>query len=75
MTVSELIEKLRGCEGDALVVVAGYEGGYDVIDKIGRCKMVKQPAPSWYEGEYWRPDLPADEGKVVTAVYLGSERR
>lgn len=29
MTVNELIEQLKNVPGDSLVVIPGYEGGYD----------------------------------------------
>ena len=52
MKVSELIERLQTYRQDALVVVQGYEDGYDDISIIK--EVIIQPAsnPKWYYGRY-----------------------
>jgi hypothetical protein len=48
MTVSELIAKLQDMPQDALVVVRGYESGYDDILDLTQCKLkIAEPYPTW----------------------------
>lgn len=60
MTIDELIEKLTELRdeegGDTLVVVRGYENGYDRIDKIKTIDAYDSRArgghEKWWEGRY-----------------------
>ena len=50
MTVEELIDMLRACDPKAPVVVHGYLGGFDDIDRLNRVSV----ALNVYTTETWR---------------------
>lgn len=55
MNVGELIEKLKNYPLDMRIVVAGYEGGYDDMDKLNEMKIVLNYPPHedvWYYGKH-----------------------
>ena len=55
MTVSELLAKLHGLPEDMLVVVRGYEGGYDDVRDVRMLKLELNPN-AWeprYKEYYW----------------------
>lgn len=60
MTLDELIEaleKMRQTEGgDTIVVVRGYESGYDRVDDVGTLDVYDSRAEGghekWWEGRY-----------------------
>jgi hypothetical protein len=71
MTIGELRQKLEQFDSDLMVVVSGYESGYDGISVIQKVGLVKNDTASWYEGEY-------DNGgskSQMDAVYIGGKDR
>ena len=57
MTVNELIEKLKMVPGDSMVVIPGYEGGYDDPDilsgtLIRDANWDGQHKVAWYNGRH-----------------------
>jgi len=77
MTVAELILKLQKMPQDAVVVVRGYESGYDDVKNIKRCKLkIAEPyAALWGNQETCEPAewdgvyAQADDGSI-DAVYI-----
>jgi hypothetical protein len=78
MNVKELIEHLKTFDPELMVVVDGYETGYDEIKKVYPIDKLKKLSPekAYYDGEYQEaPDLtflPKDHfaGYDISAVYI-----
>ena len=73
MTVSELIKKLQAFEPEMLVMVDGYESGYDEVKKVnyvtGLSYYPKQDN-NWYDGEYQEVRSLEVKSDGISAVYL-----
>ncbi|MFA6144560.1 MAG: hypothetical protein WCW84_00905 [Sulfurimonas sp.] len=69
LTVSELIEKLLKLPQDALMVVDGYEGGFDGVVDVSMIGVNYDESKEWYYGPYEQ-----SEQKEIVAVYLHSTR-
>ena len=52
MKVKELIEALSQLDPELMVVVAGYEGGVDEIDKFEMCDIELDVNTEWYYGKH-----------------------
>jgi hypothetical protein len=53
MKIKELIEQLKKYDPEMLVVVRGYESGWDDIDIIKEQILIEwEYNDSWYEGKY-----------------------
>ena len=52
MTVKQLIEKLQQFDPEAMVVVAGYEGGYNEISDAGDILLNLNVNKEWYYGKH-----------------------
>ncbi len=64
MTVQALIEQLSKYPPEMIVVVTGYEGGFDDIPEVEIIKITKEEGASWW-GVY---DEDEENGEEV--VYL-----
>lgn len=62
MTVKELIELLSKEDPDKLVLVSGYESGYEPLKKVYQIKVKHEPTDSWWAGEY--EDYPVEECNI-----------
>jgi hypothetical protein len=69
MTVKELKQLLEKYPEDYMVMVPGYEQGYDSpsLTKCGEIEVVKKQNPKDWEGEY---EFSVGEPGSVKAVYL-----
>jgi len=56
MTKKELIELLSNYEDDTLILVDGYENGYDDIENITIGGVYPRLAHEWWEGKYSNAD-------------------
>lgn len=52
MKVKELIEKLSQLDPELMVVVAGYEGGVNEVDKSELCDIELNVNDEWYYGKH-----------------------
>ena len=52
MKVKKLIELLSQMNPELMVVVAGYEGGVDEIDKFEMCDIELNVNTEWYYGKH-----------------------
>jgi len=52
MKVKELIEKLSQLDPELMVVVAGYEGGVNEVDKYELCDIELNVNTAWYYGKH-----------------------
>jgi len=52
MKVKELIEELQKHDPAKMVVVAGYEGGYDEISGAGEIRLKLNAHTEWYYGKH-----------------------
>jgi hypothetical protein len=52
MTVKELIELLSKEDPDKLVLVTGYEGGFDPLKEVLQIKVKPDPSDNWWDGKY-----------------------
>ena len=67
MTVQTLIDALQKLDPDKMVVVAGYEGGYDEADDVLDVRLKSNAnANCWYYGDH-----EADINGDCEAVYIG----
>jgi len=74
MTVQELIDKLKTCDKDALVVTRGYEAGYDSVTSVYLCTVALNVNTAWYYGAHEILEESLDEYKVyetAKAVRIG----
>jgi len=68
MTAPELIEKLKELPSDMRIVVAGYEGGFNDIEKLKEIPLVLNAHEEWYYGAHEKSEI--DDG-VKAIVLLG----
>ncbi len=52
MTVNELIVKLQQADPQSIVLVDGYEGGYEELEKISFVSVTYNKDQKWYYGPY-----------------------
>ena len=52
MKVKELIELLSQMNPELMVVIGGYEGGVDEIDKFEMCDIELNVHTEWYYGKH-----------------------
>lgn len=67
MTVKQLIEELQKHNPDKLVLVSGYEEGYDILESVREIKVKHEPTDKFWKGEY--TDFPLDEC-LINAILL-----
>jgi hypothetical protein len=82
MTVNELIEELKKVPGDLMVVVLGYEGGYENPEVQNNGSLVVdsnwngQTKNTWYNGRhdiFW-PEMEESGLTPVQCVVIGRGR-
>ena len=56
MKVKELIEELQKHDLEKIVVVPGYEGGYDEISGVGEIRLKYNAHTEWYYGKHEEDD-------------------
>ena len=56
MKVKELIKELQKHDPEIMVVVAGYEGGYDEISGVGEIRLKYNAHTEWYYGKHEEDD-------------------
>ena len=64
MTASELIRLLQEFSPDTIIVVRGYEVGYNDILKLRQVKIKYNPDAAWYYGIY----SDSEEADAILAV-------
>ena len=52
MTVKELMDALKFMHQDAVIVISGYEDGYNAVSRVLATHMTNYPDPKWYYGEF-----------------------
>ena len=52
MKVKELMKELQKHDPEKMVVVAGYEGGYDEISGAGEIRLKLNAHTEWYYGRH-----------------------
>ena len=67
MTVAELIKQLKNHPGDMRVVISGYEGGIDDVEKIDPIPIKLNCNEEWYYGKH---DTCKEEEKDETALLI-----
>ena len=56
MRVKELMDELKFMDKDAIVVLPGYEDGYNAVRAAIPTFMVNYPDPKWYYGAFEEAD-------------------
>jgi hypothetical protein len=74
MKVSELIERLQTYRQDALVVVRGYENGYDDIINVKEVMIKPAANPQWYDGIYEEVRVETSEMVEKAILLFGKDR-
>lgn len=78
MTVSELVEQLSKMPGDLMVVIPGYEGGFD-NPKVSSSKIIPDvnwdgsDKIHWYNGRHDFYYENHSEGQPISCVVIGRE--
>lgn len=67
MTVEQLIRELQKHHPEKLVLVSGYEEGYDDLKNVYEIKVKYKPTDKHWKGEY--TDFPLDECNI-SAILL-----
>ena len=76
MTVAELIEELKMVPQDSMVVIPGYEGGYDNPD-VSTGTLVEndnwdgQQKISWYNGRHAKYYNDLENVEAINCVVIG----
>jgi len=75
MKVKELIEQLQKFDPEQIVVVDGYESGYDEVKEIQYIAGLSYWARNngdkhWYDGEYQKVEHMGIEPDNINAIYL-----
>ena len=52
MTKKELIEILSQYDDDMLILIPGYENGFNLTGYVTSSHVMKLPDVEWYDGEY-----------------------
>jgi hypothetical protein len=52
MTIKELVQKLQNYPEDTRVLVEGYEGGFDHVDRVREGVFVADISSKWYYGDH-----------------------
>ncbi len=73
MNVKDLIDKLKTLPADALVLVQGYEDGFDAVKAIRQIKVAKKPDAREWNGEYEEAEK-NNKNAVSSVVILGNRR-
>jgi len=68
MTVKELIDVLQKLDPEMIVLVDGYEGGYDTPQAAERIPVIGPRETQWYYGDY--TDCEHDDPSQITAFVL-----
>jgi hypothetical protein len=72
MKVKELIEQLQKFDPESIVIVDGYETGFDEVKEIEYISgLIKLPEDkAWYDGEYQEAPTHSWVHELVNAVYI-----
>ena len=71
MTVKELKAKLNSFDDDLIVLVRGYEDGFNDISEIREIKIKLNVNEHWFEGDHEESD-DADTREAI--AFLGSNK-
>ena len=69
MKVKELMKQLQLYNPEQMVVIGGYEGGYDEIEEVKEIKLQLNVNKAWYYGKH--ESAMFDEDFDCNAVYIG----
>ena len=67
MTKKELIEILSQYDDDMLILIPGYESGFDLTSYITSAYVKKIPDVYWWDGEY---EVSKDSSLTPNAILL-----
>jgi len=72
MKVKELIEQLQKHDPESIVIVDGYETGFDEVKQVEYIAGLKKlpESKAWYDGEYQKAPTIAWLQDLTDAVYL-----
>jgi len=65
MTVKELISELESLSPDLIVVVRGYENGFNDVVAVKSRKVLDTAKAEWWDGRYQETDEAAGSIKAV----------
>ncbi len=71
MTIQELIDKLKTFPPETLVVVKGYEDGYNDISSFEEVALQLNAHEEWYYGQH---DITKDSSAVRAIALLGENK-
>lgn len=81
MTVNELIEQLKKVPGDSMVVIPGYEGGYDNPEIISSTLILDanwdgKEKNHWYNGRHAKYYANDNDSSVqpISCIVVGRGR-
>lgn len=72
MTKKELVEILSQYDDDMLILIPGYESGFDLTGYITSSHVMKIPDASWYDGEF---EVSSDSQLTPNGILLHPRER
>jgi hypothetical protein len=72
MTKKELVEILSQYDDDMLVLIPGYENGFNLTGYVTSTHVMKNPKPMWWDGEF---NSSSDSQLTPNAVLLHPKER
>lgn len=72
MTKKELVEILEQYDDDMLILIPGYESGFDLTGYVTSSHALKMPDVHWYDGEY---HVSNDDKLTPNAILLHPRER
>lgn len=67
MNVKQLIEKLESYDPTTMVVLVGYEGGYNEVKALVEIKLKLDAHQEWYYGKH---EIVANESEVADCLAI-----
>jgi hypothetical protein len=52
MTKKELVEILSQYDDDMLILIPGYENGFNLTGYVTSTHVIRKPKPMWWDGEF-----------------------
>lgn len=76
MKVKDLLKQLQELDQESMVIISGYEGGYNEVSSADPKQIALNVNTSWYYGcheiveDYHKAQYPETRYKLEQAVYL-----
>jgi len=72
MTKKELVEILSQYDDDMLILIPGYENGFNLTGYVTSTHVMKKPKPMWWDGEF---NVSSDSQLTPNGILLHPRKR